>query len=264
MWFLLVLVAECLLMSLTDAPRKSRGRGSQLIGCALLLTLAANLGHAQPATPEEILDRYLRAKVADAGEAVIEVGIDASIPRLKKHGTMQALRLVSRAGQVAYIRLRFSGDDMVKRDVIARYLYAEMRRRPGDERLAISASNYRFRYGGPASYNGMPARVFRVEPRKKRPGLFRGELWLDPETGMPFREWGDFVRSPSVFLKQVRFVRDYVLDGNRARVRRLILSAHAIIVGTVQITVWFGSELSRQACPAGESTESDATTRPGH
>jgi hypothetical protein len=32
---------------------------------------------------------------------------------------MQAVRLISRAGQAVYARLRFSGDDMVKRDVIA-------------------------------------------------------------------------------------------------------------------------------------------------
>lgn len=195
---------------------------------------------------------------------MIEVEIEASIPRLKKHGTMQAVRLVSGAGQAIYTQLRFSGDDMVKRDVIARYLSAEMRRRPGDETLALCTSNYRFRYSGTASYSGAPARVFRVEPRKKRAGLFKGELWLDPGTGLPFREWGDFVRSPSVFLKRIRFVRDYVLDGNRARVRRLILSAHVLIVGMVEMTVWFSNEVSRQAWRAGESTEPDATIRPGH
>ncbi len=55
--------------------------------------------------------------------------------------------------------------------------------------------------------------MFRVEPRRKRVGLFKGELWLDPSTALPLRGWGDFVKSPSIFVKRVRFVRDYTSTG---------------------------------------------------
>ena len=45
-------------------------------------------------------------------------------------------------------------------------------------------------------------------------GLFKGELWVDGQTGMPVHESGQFVKSPSVFVKRIRFVRDYeIRDG---------------------------------------------------
>jgi hypothetical protein len=200
-----------------------------------------------------VLDRYLRAKQtaqSELREAPIEVEIDASVPRLGKHGTMYGLRLVTHAGQVAYSKLRFSGDNAIKTQVIARYLSAEIHGRPWGEDLAISPANYRFQYKGMADYAGQRAFVFRVVPKRKRVGLFKGELWLDPATALPLREWGDFVKAPSIFVRRVRFVRDYLLGSDRAEIRRLILTARALLVGEVDVTVWFGNEVSGEGCPS--------------
>jgi hypothetical protein len=120
------------------------------------------------------------------------------------------------------------------------------------------------RNSGTASYSGGPAHVFRLSPAET--GLVSSKRVVVTRKTDCRKGIGCIIRQvASVFLKRVRFVRDYVLDGNRARVRRLILlSAHALIVGTVEMTVWFGNQLSRQAWPAGESTEPDATIRPLH
>ena len=56
--------------------------------------------------------------------------------------------------------------------------------------------------------------MYEINPRKKRAGLFKGEIWVDPETGLSLREAGRLVKNPSVFLKKVEFTREFaILDG---------------------------------------------------
>jgi hypothetical protein len=215
----------------------------------LFIVVLGRLSYGQCISPPEALERYLRAKQAqqpEAQEAPIEVDIEASLPQLNKQGRMHGVRLLTQAGQVVYSELRFKGDNTIKTQVIARYLKTEVQSRSAGEDVTISLVNYRFEYKGIADYAGRPAYVYQIEPRRKRVGLFRGELWLDPATALPFREWGDLVKSGSAFVKHVRFVRDYFLDRNRADVRRLILTAHAFMVGEVDMTIWFGIDAASQ------------------
>ena len=204
------------------------------------------LGEAHAVGSDEVLDRYLYVREsapAAMQEAPTKVEIEASLPRLKKHGIMYGLRLVTGGGRIAYSMLRFTGDNTIKTQVIARYLSAEIERGSGGGNLAISPVNYRFRYKGTADYAGRDAVVYRVAPKRKAVGLFKGELWLDSETAMPLREWGDLSKSPSIFVKRIRFVRDYVVAGDKTELRRLILTARALLVGEVDMTVWFGEDL---------------------
>ena len=55
----------------------------------------------------------------------MEVDIEASLPKLKKQGRLQALRHISRLGRITYDALHFEGDNTVKNNVIAKYLAAE-------------------------------------------------------------------------------------------------------------------------------------------
>ena len=80
--------------------------------------------------------------------------------------------------------------------------------------------------------------VFRLTPKNRRVGMFRGELWLDEKTARPLREWGQFVKSPSVFLSNIYFVRDYVADDTGTRPRRILLKVHAAFVGPAELTMW--------------------------
>lgn len=171
----------------------------------------------------------------------MQVEIDAQIPRLKKTGRMLAWRFISRLGQITYRILRFEGDNTVKKDVIARYLAAEEKAKAelSTDELAITPRNYRFRYKGTTPYGDRTAYVFQVTPKQKRLGLFRGELWIDTETYLPLREWGEMVKNPSVFLKNVYFVRDYYIQDGMAVPRRLLSDISTRLVGKVQMTIWF-------------------------
>ncbi len=170
----------------------------------------------------------------------MQVEIDAEIPRLKKSGRLQALRFITRLGEITYRILRFEGDETVKKDVIARYLAAEQKARAEHgEDIAVTPANYKFRYKGTTDYAGRTAYVFQVTPKQKRLGLFRGEIWIDSVTYLPLREWGEMVKNPSVFLKNVYFVRDYYIRDQVALPRRVLSDVNTRLVGKVRLTIWY-------------------------
>jgi hypothetical protein len=53
-----------------------------------------------------------------------------------------------------------------------------------------------------------------VRPREKRPGLFKGKIYLDVSTGHLRRAEGSMVKSPSFFVKKIDFVQDYADFGS--------------------------------------------------
>jgi len=223
----------------------------------LLPLLLPILCSAQQLTPAEALDRYL-ARVGRPQPApsasVFTVQIDASMPALHKQGSMTGLKLVSYTGQVVYRGLRFTGDKLVKTAVIARFLSNDINPAVRTAGVAVSRQNYGFTYDKISDYNGLTAYVFLMKPRRKRVGLFRGELWLTADTGAPLRLWGDFVKSPSIFIRSFRFVQDYQTAAECSQPLRLMLTIHTRIAGTVDMVVWQQSAAdSPESIGSGES-----------
>lgn len=169
----------------------------------------------------------------------MEVQISADLPKLHKTGKMSALRVISRLGKISYKMLGFSGDDTVKKDVIARYLSAETETQKDNSQYAITPANYRFKYKGFLEQSGNQIYLFELKPRKNRVGLFKGELWLDAKTCMPIKEEGEFVKNPSVFLKKVEFVRDYQIQDGVAIPKHIESKVDTRIVGRADITIDF-------------------------
>ncbi len=183
----------------------------------LSVGLWADAGEASDATGE-IVSRYLTASDHAPLRGVSqEVDFDARLPKLQKEGKLHALRFITKVGQIRYVVDKFVGDNSVKKDVIARYMSAETQametQKPAD--TAIRPDNYKFKYKGSIERTGQKVYIFQVSPRKKRVGLFKGELWIDAATYLPVRESGRLVKTPSIFLKKVDFVREYdIVDGH--------------------------------------------------
>jgi hypothetical protein len=169
----------------------------------------------------------------------MEVEIDADLPKLHKSGKMSARRMISKLGQISYKVLGFSGDNDVKKDVIARYLQAETESQKDNTQFAINQANYKFRYKGSLQINDQRDYLFDLKPRHKRVGLFKGELWLDAKTYMPIRETGRFVKTPSVFLKKVEFVRSYEIQNGIAIPKRIDSKIDTRLAGLAEIHVGF-------------------------
>lgn len=192
----------------------------------------------------DVVQRYVAAtdQQKDRLRGVsMEIEIDAQLPRLKKSGTLHALRKISGLGRITYDLFRFSGDDTVKKDVIARYLRAETEAQETTESLDITPKNYKFRYKGVTSRNGQDVHVFEVKPFEKRVGLFKGQIWIDSATYLPVREEGEFVKNPSVFLKSVRFARDYNIQQGIAVPARIQSTVDTRLVGKAELTINFSN-----------------------
>ena len=213
---------------------------------ALLLTaLVAGVQAAPDKKPDpgaEIVEKYLTSSQIQQQTLrgiQMEVQISADLPKLHKTGKMSALRVISRLGKISYKMLGFSGDDTVKKDVIARYLSAETETQKDNSHYAITPANYRFKYKGFLEQSGNQIYLFELKPRKKRVGLFKGELWLDAKTCMPIKEEGEFVKNPSVFLKKVAFVRNYQIQDGVAVPKHIESKVDTRIVGRADITIDF-------------------------
>lgn len=144
----------------------------------------------------------------------MDVEIAASLPKLKKHGKLLALRRVSALGRITYEKLRFEGDGTVKKQIINRYLSAEAEAQEDPSlAIALTPENYNFKYKGKVQLEGRETHLFEVSPKRKRQGVFRGRLWIDAATFLRVQESGYLVKSPSAMLKKVEFVRKYQIRG---------------------------------------------------
>lgn len=215
---------------------------------------------ASPIPEEQMVTRYLEATAAQQDAlrgGTEEVDIDAAVPKFKKQGKLHALRSISKLGKITYKALRFSGDNVVKTEVIANYLKAEVESAAkGPSDVALNLANYKFKYKGTEQWNGRQVYVLHVNPREKKVGLFKGELWLDAETYMPVRETGTFVKSPSFMLKKVQFVRDYDLQNGVSVPQRTESRVETRFFGKVELNVNYLT-FSKDTAQAGPE-EADA------
>ena len=237
--------------------RRVFGRAA-ILACAYLALAGALVSASEsggdPET-QEILNKYMAARETQKQAlrgAQMQVDIDAKLPRLEKQGTLKALRRISKLGKITYKALGFSGDNTIKNEVITRYLAAESEAPEN----AIVPANYKFKYKGEAQRDGQNVQVFQVTPRKKRVGMFKGELWLDAATAMPVREAGRLVKTPSVFLKKVDFVNEYEIRNGIAIPKRFQSTADVRVFGRAELNVDF-SNFTRQENADGLAASSN-------
>jgi hypothetical protein len=184
-----------------------------------------------------IIGKYLQATNRQPKAHSMEVEINASVPRLQQHGKLRALRKISKVGLITYRVLGFQGDNTVKKEVIARYLQAEQQSQ-SDPGLLLTPANYKFKLKGERRLEDNElVEMFQVSPRKKRVGLFKGELWLDASSYLPVLEKGRLVKNPSVFFKKVDFERDFAILNGVSVPAHMTSTIDTRVVGKVELDI---------------------------
>ena len=156
--------------------------------------------------------RQLDQPVSYSANTVVE----AELPDTAQRGEYRLRRRFIAPRTLLFTPVQFAGDNFVKRNVIARLLQTEVDHVSKGEsaRTAITEANYKFSYKGMGEIDDRPVHVFHVKPRAKRPGLFKGRIYLDASTGSLRRAEGTMVRTQSFFVKRIEFVQDYAdLEG---------------------------------------------------
>jgi hypothetical protein len=226
----------------------------------LLPIATADQEEISPAEEADIINKYLQARGHgdELRGASMEVEISAAVPKLKESGTLHALRKISRVGQITYRVIAFQGANFVKKEIIARYLQAEQQEQ-GDQDIGITPANYKFKYKGQSpSMAGTPAYVFQLTPRKKKVGLFKGEMWIDSKTYLPVFEKGRLVKNPSVFFKKVDFRRGFHIQNGLAVPSYIASTIDTRLVGKIEISINFSNFTQGRDSEADEEADSSA------
>ncbi len=227
-----------------------------------LLTSTFGFAETDQYQGSSLIDKYQEA-LSHQKDALrnlsMEVHMEGRIPKLKKEGKMSALKRISALGKITYNGIRFLGDDTVKKEVMARYMTAEVEATNHEDAkeskdskesksITISPENYEFKYKGLNDRDNRRVHIFELKPRHKRVGLFKGELWLDPETCLPVRETGRLVKNPSVFIKKMEFTRDYEIIDGVSYLKRMETKTDTRIVGRAELNIEYAN-FSKQADP---------------
>lgn len=196
---------------------------------------------------QQILARYFAAvneQTPKTRGVEMDMDFSARLPRMKKEGAMLARRIVSSLGKISFIVKTFTGDNTIKKDVIARYLSAEQEAADRVSDAGINPKNYKFKYKRLDEFNGARIHVYELSPRKKKVGLFKGELWVDEASALPVRETGQFVKNPSVFLKKVLFTRTYAMHYGVALPAHIESTVETRIAGKAELDIRYSNFLA--------------------
>lgn len=220
----------------------------------VILALALS-GYA--ASPEAAVLEYVRAIRVQRGRAAytVDVTISASLPALSKNGVLRAIKKHA-SEHFTYESMLFQGDGLIKNNVIARYLSAEVETQRPEEKLAteISPLNYKFTPKGQEMVADREALVYEVKPLRRRSGLFRGRIWVDRQTSLPLKEQGKLDKLPSVWVKEIVFTREYTLEKGYAVPLRITSEVKTRLIGKSFINVEFGNyRFDETTAPAVDS-----------
>ena len=212
-----------------------------LLATVFCFTAFPDEGTAGVPAPDEIVRQYCAASRGEAEAfkgASMEVEIHGALVKMKKSGVLRALRRISALGRITYQVLGFEGDHTVEKEVIVRYIEAEIEAQHTQQAaMAVTPDNYKFHFKGRDELEGRSVYVFQVTPKAKRDGLFRGEVWIDSATYLKVEEKGYLVKNRSVFLKRVEFTRRYDIRDGMSVPRRTESVADVRIVGKAELTI---------------------------
>jgi hypothetical protein len=212
----------------------------------LLMTRSASaqpLLMVQPTTPPESIAFARYVAWLDARDPFTESGpvalaIAATLPGLDKTGSLVAIREVGESERNQYGILGLEGDSIVFERAIAPYL--ESQREAEDlprSSVIISPQNYKFCYAGTVGTGDRAVYIFRIKPKENRPGLIRGEIWIEPLTGTPVLVTGHLVKAASSTIRSINVAIEITLVDGHPFARTTHTMVETQPVGRAELTI---------------------------
>ena len=198
---------------------------------------------ARPRMSQELaLQTYLNLaerQLTELGASSDTTVVEATLPDTAQKGRFVLTRNFMAPKSLAYGAIKFVGDGFVKTNVITRLLQSEVDHVEKGEggNTAITTANYKFTYRGTDYVNDQATYVYQLKPRKKRPGLFKGKIYIDQATGRLRRAEGSMVKTPSFFVKRVEFVQDYADFGQFSLPVHIHSEAKTRLVGRAVVDI---------------------------
>jgi len=218
-------------------------------------------------SPELALSTYQQraSQQANALAAYSAVTVvKAELPDTSQQGEFELRRKFEAPHTLQFTPLHYRGDGFVKNNVIARLLQTEVDHVQKDDPAltAISPANYRFSYKGLSRVGERIVHTYQVKPHKKRPGLFKGRVYLDAHSGALVRVEGSVVKSPSFFVKHIEFWQEYADIQSFTLPTRIHSEAKARIVGRTIVDI-VQREYETSPAAAAQTAQSASRSGPG-
>jgi hypothetical protein len=166
----------------------------------------------------------------------VSMEIDASLPQLSEKARLRAIRHWVGHQKPKFQVIQTEGDATVIEQVIERYLTAETQAAaiPASS-VVMTPANYKIHY---LKANSAPSvYAFQIAPRRKLPGLIKGELWIDGNTGLAVHEAGYLVKKPSIFIRRIKMTRDITLRDGTPCLRTTHFEIDTRLVGRAELTI---------------------------
>ena len=174
---------------------------------------------------------------AFANSGPIGVFIEASLPQLYRSVTLTAVRTCGENQRHQLLIVQVAGDGTAAEEVIDRYL--ALRRQiellPLSS-VAITPANYKFHFAGEVKTGGALAYVYDITPKKSRPGLVLGQIWMDSSTGNEVMLSGSMTDLTST-SGRIEFVRDTKLMNGTVYARVTHVTLMIPLLGRAEVSV---------------------------
>lgn len=163
----------------------------------------------------------------------------AWVPELSQKAELDVLTHYVAPRTLHFTELRFAGDSFIRKNVIIRMLHSEADAALKQERrrLAITSDNYSISFKHSDYSGGRFTYVYSITPRRKIPGLLKGEMVLDAVSGSLVRIHGRMAKSPSLFIRTIDIDQDYDDFETFSVPARLHTVIKTRIIGTVFLDV---------------------------
>jgi len=172
-----------------------------------------------PLAPEgalKVFERRSEQQVIELRAYTATTLVKVELPDMSRWGEFELRRVYVAPKTLEFVPVRFTGDNFVKTNIIARLLQSEVTHLQDAQLFAtaINGTNYKISYRGTTQIDGRLVHAYQLKPRKRQAGLFEGSVFLDAFTGRLVRNEGRLLKTPSWVLKKINFVQDYEdLDG---------------------------------------------------
>ena len=208
-----------------------------------ILFLAEHNDTPLPGADEVIgamLQRDAERRAAFSGYSAVRTYVLENSEHAKR-AEMTVRIVCGRDGTKNFEVLSESGWGGARKHVFPRLLEAEAAAsKPGNsEDSRIDGENYSFRMVGAERICGRRAYAIEVIPKLPRKYLIRGTVWVDAEDYAILRMEGSPAKSPSFFIKSVRFTHTYQKNGMFWLPASDVSVSDARVFGPTELTILY-------------------------
>jgi hypothetical protein len=177
----------------------------------------------------------------------------AENPKFSKHAEVTVQESYVPPGRKELNVTSETGSTLVRRRVIAKLIEAELDavRDANRDQTHVTPENYTFQLAGTEQVDGYSCFVLEVTPKSAKKYLMRGRIWVDTSDFAIVRMEGSPAKNPSVWTREVHFIRRYEKHGPFWLPAFLESDSKIVIAGTSSLKIEYSNyRIERSVGPA--------------